>query len=241
MPCRFSTGKSVSRAGGRLGRMCGGAVLMLVALCAAAQPTKPCALVEPKYEAQGASVRFTIVIDCRPGVANARHFPLGREVLVGLTVYAGADGAGEDAALASRTVDAAPEIRAALGAAGRSQGVRVAGAPRWITLVDAETESYDFTARSVRIEAAGTRIAVQFEGAEKTIAGKSHLLFAAWPSSARKPCKRSDKYARSGCRRDGYVLGSAAGIASIAAYPGLETVGYRNGDVAERWIVERFR
>ena len=235
----------------RAGRaFCMAAVLLLCGTFSAAQlPTTPCALLAPSYQAVGGVARFNITLSCAPGEAGAKPFPLGVDVLVGLTVYAGGDGEASPMdqvqSFSKRVLDVPAELKAALGRATQSKGVRVAGAPRWIVLTDERAQSHDFAAKILRVDKAGTRLKLSFEDDEKLIAGKKHLLFAAWRASDRRPCKKDSRYARSGCKRDGYLLGDGSGVAPLAAYPGLEINHFEHpsGDAwtSERWVVERFR
>jgi hypothetical protein len=203
----------------------------------------------PKYQPKAGVAQFEITVECASNLPGAKPFPVGVDVLVGLTIYAGAD---VKASLMNsadnfsrRVVDAPPEVKAALDRATQSKAVLAAGSPKWIVLTDEGSESHDFAAKVVRVEKAGTRITVRFEDDERTISGKQHFLFAAWPATERKPCKKASKYARSGCRRDGYVIGIGAGVEPIAAYPGLEINHFEHPSgeawTSERWIVERFR
>jgi hypothetical protein len=212
------------------------------AFAAGAAQTRSCALVAPSVRQTGATATFEIVIDCESSVSWARPFPVGKDILVGLTVYADpgveAKLRGDGGGLQGRTLDTAPQIGNALKKSTQSASVLVSGKPKWIVLSDEDAESYDLPAKVLRIDKDSKRITVQFQGDAK-VADKQYMLFAAWPGSARKKCTK-DSYARSGCLRDGYVIGDLSGVSPIAAYPGLEIndLGeYRS----ERWIVERFR
>lgn len=221
------------------------AAALIVLAPPAGAATLPCALGTPKVETSGGVARIEIGVDCTPGAAGARNFPAGTNLLVGLTIYGPALESVElrnrDDNFARRVLEARPDIAAALERATQSRGVLVAGAPRWIVLGDDAAASVDITAQPLRIDKAGSRTTLRFEVPEATIAGKNHLLFAVWPASARQPCKKTSKFARSGCRRDGYVLDGEP----VAAYPGREVNEFVHprGDewTSERWIVERFR
>lgn len=224
-------------------------LLLCSGLSAAKPPTTPCALLAPSYQAVAGVARFEITLDCAPNQAGAKPFPVGVDVLVGLTAYAGrADDAGPMNTMQSfskRVVDAPADIKTALGRATQSKTVLLAGAPKWIVMTDESAESHDFAAKVLRVDKAGARLTLRFEDDEKLIAGKQHLLFAAWLATERKPCKKDSRYARSGCKRHGYLLGTGSGVAPLAAYPGLEVNHFEHpsGDAwtSERWIVERFR
>jgi hypothetical protein len=219
----------------------------IAAQSADAQETHRCVLTAPKYQAKGSEVVFEITIDCGSTAANAKPFPIGEEILVGLTVYADKQNRlrNEDDYFSRRVIDAAPEVEAALKRTTQSQSVVVAGGPKWIVLQDAEAPSYDLPAQVIRLAKDAKRSAVQFQTDQKAITGKQHYLFAAWAASERKPCDRKAKFARSGCKRNGYVIGDDSGVWPIAAYPGMEINEFvhPNGEewTAERWIVERFR
>ena len=126
----------------RAGRaFCMAAVLLLCGTFSAAQmPTIPCALLAPSYQAVGGVARFDITLSCAPGEAGAKPFPLGVDVLVGLTVYAGGDGEAsamsQMQSFSKRVLDVPAALKAALGRATQSKDVRVAGAPRWIVMTD---------------------------------------------------------------------------------------------------------
>jgi hypothetical protein len=223
-------------------------VFAIIAQSAGAQEVRRCALMAPKYQVKGSVAAFEITIDCGATAASAKPFPAGEEVLVGLTVYAGASANAQlrdrEGSFSRRVIDAAPAVGAALKGATQSKRVTVAGGPKWIVLTDADVESYDFPAQAIQIEKGTSRIAVTFQTDPKSFEGKQHLLFAVWPKADRKQCDPDDKYARSGCKREGYVIGDYSGVRPIAAYPGLEINEFSGpaGDwTAERWIVERFR
>ncbi|MBC7778803.1 MAG: hypothetical protein H7125_01745 [Proteobacteria bacterium] len=233
-------------------RIVGCLVGLLLVVCntwAAAPPqTTPCALLAPKYQHKAGVAQFEITVECAAEAPGSKPFPVGVDMLIGLTVYAGEDAKTSPMNSADhfsrRVVDAAPEVRTALDRATQSKSVLMAGSPKWIVLSDESAASHDVAAKVVRIVKAGTRLTVRFEDNEKAFAGKQHFVFAAWPATERMPCKKASRYARSGCRRDGYVIGSG-GVAPIAAYPGLEInhFAHPSGEswTAERWIVERFR
>ena len=220
---------------------------VIVAQSAGAQETSNCILTAPKYLAKGSEAVFEITIECGSTAVNAKRFPIGKEILVGLTVYASVKERlrNKDNSFSERFIDAAPEVKAALKDATQSRSVTVAGGPKWIVLRDAAADSYDFPTKVIRIEKGARRIVVQFQADQKAIASKGHYLFAAWDASERHPCDRKSTGARSGCNRYGYVIGYDYGVQPIAAYPGMEINEFihPSGDVwtAERWIVERFR
>jgi hypothetical protein len=220
-------------------------VSAIIAQSAGAQEVSRCALMAPKYQVKGSVAAFEITIDCSPTAVNAKPFSVGEEVLVGLTVYAGASVKEQLRGEANRRLlDAVPVVAMALKGATQSKTVTVAGGPKWIVLTDADVESYDFPAQVIRIEKGASRIAAKFQAELKYFEGKQYFLFAAWPKGDRKQCKRDDKYARSGCKREGYVIGDDSGVFPIATYPGMEINEMeRQGEdwKAERWIVERFR
>ena len=240
-----STSWITSRARDR--RFLRGGLLAFVALTGLAQgapsPTLPCTLSKPAYRAEGTVARFEVTLDCRPGQAATKPVPVGVDLLVGLTVYANAGsigGADDRASYAKRTLDAPAEVRSALANRMQSKAA-FAGGPKWIVLNDADNESYDFKAQVVRIDKAGAPVTLRFEDGLALTTGKNYVLFAVWPASARRPCEKSD-YARSGCRRDGYVIGDGNGVSPLLAYPGLETHRAEpHSSPSESWIVERFR
>lgn len=248
MPCTSLIGTCVSRTRAVCTPL--GLLLLTCNACGAAtSQTTSCALVAPNYQSKAGVAQFEITVECAPNLPGAKPFPVGVDVLVGLTIYAGAgvNTSPMNSAdnFSRRVVDAPPEIKAALDRATQSKAVLTAGFPKWIVLTDEGAESHDFAAKVLRVEKAGMRITLRFEDDEKAIAGKQHFLFAAWPGTERKPCKKAAKYARSGCRRYGYVIGSGAGVQPIAAYPGLEINHFEHPSgeawTSERWIVERFR
>lgn len=243
MPFRYSPTSAIEPRA-RLGQALLGLLCWAAFAGSGAADSTHCALVAPQYQAQGDKVSFEITLDCAASSAT-RPIPLGVDLLVGLTVY---DASGADEAPfsgeAGRTLLAAPDIAGALGENTRSQAVRVAGEPKWIVLTDAGYDSFDFSAKTIRIEHNGERLTVRFQADENDLAGKDHFLFAVWPASARRACDQTSLYSRSGCRRDGYVIGDDAGVEPLVAYPGLEINQRAFADVTwnvERWIVERFR
>ncbi|OBQ15480.1 hypothetical protein [Anabaena sp. AL93] len=203
--------------------------------------TKPCSLVAPKYYSKGSNVVFEISINCDSVQLSGKPFPVGADILVGLTVYAKPNVNYVLSDSSDRILKASPKIVTALKRATQSKSILVAGAPKWIVLKDSDSDSYDFDTKIVRIEKSSKQISVMFQGDKKTIAGKQHLLFAIWSASDRKSCNKRDKYKRSGCTMYGYVIGSDAGVRPIAAYPGLEINHISDDWFEERWIVERFR
>lgn len=205
-----------------------------------AAQTKLCSLVAPKYQPKDNSVVFEISIDCESKTPSAIPFPVGADFLIGLTIYAKPNVQYPLNNSNDRVLVGTPEIVKALKGSTQSRSILVADAPKWIVLMDADSPSYDFDAKVVRIEKLSKRISVRFQGNNQAIAGKQHLLFAAWSTSARKSCNKGSVYARSGCKRYGYVIGSDAGVDPIAAYPGMEINQLFDG-TSERWIVERFR
>ena len=250
MHCRYSRA-STTEAAALLGRT------LLGLLCWAAfagggiaAETADCALVKPHYQAQGDKVSFEITLDCA-AVGATEQIPLGVDLLVGLTVYDASAAKDtekprdKDNWWTGRTLLVGPDIAAALGGGTQSQAMRVAGRPKWIALTDADHQSFDFPAKTIRIQRIGERLTVTFQGNEDDLAGKDHFLFAVWPAAARRGCDKASEYARSGCLRDGYEIGNAAGVEPLATYPGMEINEFEqdgNGRwTSERWIVERFR
>jgi hypothetical protein len=205
-----------------------------------ATQTKLCSLVAPRYQTKNNSVIFEISIDCESKTPNAKQFPVDENFLVGLTVYTKPNVEYPLNNSTDRVLVGAPEIVKALRGSMQSRSIFVAGAPKWIVLNDADSASYDFDAKVVRIEKLSKQILVRFQRDNQAIAGKQHLLFAAWSKSARKSCNKGSVYVRSGCKLYGYVIGSDAGVDPIAAYPGMEINQLSDG-TSERWIVERFR
>lgn len=221
-----------------------------VAAAAAAEMT-PCTFVAPNYQTQGGQVNFEITLECGSTNSTADPLPLATEILVGLTVY---DASGVKQSLLSgenlsvnRDLKANPEIVAALKNTVQSNSIQVAGAPKWIVLTDGDTPSFDFPAQTVKIKQKNEKIVIQFHADQKAMGDdKRYFLLAAWPASARKSCDKKDEYARSGCRRDGYVIGDDYGVYPLTVYPGLEVNHVRDDAKdeewsAERWIVERLR
>jgi hypothetical protein len=212
-----------------------------------AEETTPCVLETPKYQAKGGKVNFEITLNCNSDAA-ANPVPLGTDILVGLTVYDGSDVKKSlltgDEWFVKRKLNADSEAKAALKDTPQSNSIRVEGAPKWIILTDANAASFDFPTKLVKVKQKGERITVKFQGNQKSMGEKRHYLFAAWPASARTSCEKNAKLARSGCRRDGFVIGDDSGVYPLAVYPGLEVnyFSYPGGDwTVERWIVERFR
>jgi hypothetical protein len=197
-----------------------------------------------------AAIRFEITLDCtaQAQAGAAKPFPVGSDVVVGLTVYAGpkvpSSLRNDSANFQRRELDAAANVRSALERATRSTAL-VGTAPKWIVLSDDAAASHDVTPKKVRIERAGWSTTLQFDVDPKAIAGKDHFLFAAWPAAALVPCDKKSTYARSGCKRDGQVIDTGDGVKPLAAYPGLEINHFEHpsGESwdSERWIVERFR
>lgn len=221
-------------------------VSAIIAQSAGAQEVSRCALLAPKYQVKASVAAFEIAIDCSPTAVNAKPFSVGEEVLVGLTVYADASVKKQSRGRQpnSRVLDAAPVVAMALEGATQSKTVTVAGGPKWIVLTDEDVESYDFPAQAIRIEKGASRIAAKFQAELKYFEGKQYFLFAVWPKGDRKQCERDNKYARSGCKREGYVIGDNSGVFPIATYPGMEIneMEAPSGNwTVERWIVERFR
>src|SRR4030095_8353037 len=137
----------------------GALVLALAAQSAGAPATIPCALTAPKHEASGAAAHLEIAIDCGP---DAKPFPVGSEILVGLTLYKGDAKSrlrNKDDSFSKRTLDAPPEVEAALKGATESRA-GAAGGPKWVVLTDGEVESYDVPAKVVRLEKGTKRLAV---------------------------------------------------------------------------------
>lgn len=207
---------------------------------AKAVQTKPCSLIAPKYHSKGSNVVFEISINCESLQLSGKPFPVGVDILVGLTVYKKPDVNYALRNSSNRILEASPEIVTALRGATQSKSPLVAGAPKWIVLNDSDSNSYDFDTKTVRIKKSTKQISVMFQGDKTTVAGKQHLLFAIWSASDRKLCNKKSDFARSGCKQYGYVIGSDAGVRPIAAYPGLEINQFNNW-TSERWIVERFR
>lgn len=187
-----------------------------------AQPVNSlyCSLSNPIAKPQGINFQFQIMLACDRKAAGRYPFPAQADVLIGLTLYNPSEG------------DARPSSR-----------------PPWKSIVDQFTPKFDLPVQRLRPpQSAGTTL-VTFTAKASDIVGKTHLLSAAWPLSARQQCKMNDKFARSGCQRYGYVLespGSSDGIKPLASYPGL--VIDNSGDSRSggsnnqpRWIVERFR
>lgn len=227
-----------------------------------AAETVDCALVAPKYQARDGQVSLEMTLDCATA-DGTWQIPLETDLLVGLTVYE-ASGANVDAneteehanwydrltdwyyrwtSPPRRTLLADRNVEAALGAGTQSKAALVAGKPKWIILRDADHDSFDFPAQPIQVKGKGERLALTFQASEKDLAGKDHFLLALWPASARRACDQSSPYSRSGCRRDGYVIGDDAGVEPLAAYPGLEIDQGDNAvdSIGESWIVERFR
>lgn len=87
---------------------------------------------------------------------------------------------------------------------GNAKSTAIAG--RTI-ITDESAPSFDLPAQRLPLPKAVGRSVVSFQANSKDLAGKTHsLLFAAWPLSASQPCESKESYARSGCRRYGYVL-----------------------------------
>lgn len=224
--------------------------LLLMGGTAAAAPaaTVPCALVAPRVEPAAGRVQFEITLDCGAQAHPAKPFPAGAEVHVGLTLYAGADVKSDPLNstdnFQGRDLDAPEEVRTALGRGTQSRTTGAGGAPKWIVLRDESAASYDVTPKGMRVGPPGSRTTLRFDVDDKAIVGMQHFVFAAWRASQRVPCKKNDKYARSGCKRDGYVLGGD-GVDPLGAYPGLEVNRFEHPSGAEwtseRWIAERFR
>lgn len=222
--------------------------LQLPVTTSATAATLPCALVAPEVLIAAGRVQFGITLDCGTPTRSAKPIPVNTEVLVGLTLYAGANVTSTplDSTdnFQSRTLDAPDEIRTALGRDTRSKVTGATGSAKWIVLSDESVRSYDVAPKTVRITPPGGRMRLLFDVTEKEIAGTQHFVFAAWSASQRVACRKKDEYARSGCKRDGYVLGGD-GVNPLAAYPGMEINRFQHPSGAEwtseRWIAERFR
>jgi len=179
-----------------------------------------CNLSKPIVKPQGINFQFQIMLACDRKAAGRNLFPSQADVLIGLTLYNPSEG------------DARPSSR-----------------PSWKSIVDQFTPKFDLPVQRLRPpQPTGTTV-VTFTAKASDIVGKTHLLFAAWPLSARQQCNMNDKFARSGCQRYGYVLespGRSDGIEPLASYPGLvidNSGENRSGgsNNQPRWIVERFR
>lgn len=222
--------------------------LAMLAATSATAATTPCALVAPEVQTAAGRVQFGITLDCGAQVHAAKPFPADTQVLIGLTLYAGSNVTSTpfDSAdnFQGRTLDSPDEIRAALGHNTRSKATGAAGAAKWIVLNDESVRSYDVTPKTVHVSPQGGRTKLRFDVTEKDIVGTQHFVFAAWSVAQRVACKKKDEYARSGCKRDGYVLGSD-GVNPLGAYPGIEINRFQHPSGAawtsERWIAERFR
>lgn len=178
-----------------------------------------CNLTKPLVKPQGSTLKFQITLAC-DGKSGRNQFPSQSDVLIGLTLYNPSEG------------DAMPSSK-----------------PSWKSIVDQFTPKFDLPVQVARPRQSPGTTVVTFTAKSSDIEGKTHLLFAAWPLSARKQCNMSDKFARSGCKRYGYVLESPEGpdgIKPLASYPGLvvdRSSGNRSGgsNNQPRWIVESFR
>jgi hypothetical protein len=223
---------------------------LAAAPCALAADTATCALATPKVQA-AAAIRFEITLDCTAQAQAwaAKPFPVGGDVVVGLTVYAGPKVQSalrnDSANFQRRELDATREVRSALERKTRSTAVLVGTSPKWIVLSDDAAASHDVTPKKVRIERAGWSTTLQFDVDPKAISGKDHFVFAAWPAAALIACDKKSSYARSGCKRDGQVIDTGDGVNPLASYPGLEINHFEHPSgeswSSERWIVERFR
>lgn len=191
------------------------ALLVLGAPPVLAKPTLSCGLAKPSMQPNGSMLKFHITLDCSGKAPGSRPFPSEPEVLVGLTAYKPLPGNAKSTATSGRKM-----------------------------VTDQYTPSFDLSAQRVRLPKAGGSSVVTFQANSIDLNGKTHWLFAAWPLSARQPCNSNESYARSGCRRYGYVLGSpefsSNGIEPLATYPGL-VIDDSTGNRKARWIVEKFR
>ncbi|MCP9873259.1 hypothetical protein KBY92_06735 [Synechococcus sp. Cruz CV-v-12] len=191
------------------------ALLLLGAPPVLAKPTLSCGLTRPAMETSGSKLQFRITLDCSGKAPGSRPFPSQPEVLVGLTAYKPLPGNAKSTGTAGRKI-----------------------------ITDDNTPSFDLPAQRVPLPKSGASRVVTFQANTKDLAGKTHWLFAAWPLSALQPCESKETYARSGCRRYGYVLVSPDrsddGIEPLASYPGL-VIDESTGNRKARWIVEKFR
>lgn len=189
--------------------------LVLAAPPVLAKPTLSCGLTRPAMETRGSKLQFRITLDCSGKAPGSRPFPLPSEVLVGLTTYKPLPGNARTTASARRKI-----------------------------ITDDNTPSFDLPVQRVPLPKAGGSRVVSLQADARDLAGTTHWLFAAWPPSARQTCDRTESFARSGCRRYGYVLVSPErsdeGIEPLASYPGL-MIDESSGNRKARWIVERFR
>ena len=191
------------------------ALMLLGAQPVLAKPSLSCGLAKPSFQPNGSKLEFRITLDCSGKAAGSRPFPSQPEVLVGLTVYKPLPGNAKSTATAGRKI-----------------------------ITDDNTPSFDLPVQRVPLPKAGGSSVVSFQANGKELAGKTHWLFAVWPLSARQPCESKESYARSGCRRYGYVLVSPDrsddGIEPLASYPGL-VIDESTGNRKARWIVEKYR
>jgi hypothetical protein len=198
-------------------------LLVMNATAGLAQPKKPllCSLTKPSTKTQGTNLKFQITLDCDRKGSGRSPFPSQTDVWIGLTLYK------------PSASDAKPT-----------------STPSRKSITDQFTPKFDLPVQQLRPpQSTGTKV-VTFTAKAADIVGKTHLLFAAWPLSARQQCMKG-KFARSGCLRYGYVLESpvrgADGIQPLASYPGLVIDesggdGRGGGSIRQpRWIVERFR
>lgn len=204
----------------------------------------PCAVQPGPVQVAGANLRLELVIDCSTGAAGAQAVPRDVDLLVGLTLYATPKQAvmlrNSHPDYRRRTLHAPPAVAAALGSGVSSRQALVAGNPRWIVLNDSDASSYDASAKPLRIVRAGDLHRIVFELRAADVGDRPHLLFAVWQQASREDCDKTSPGARSGCKRDGYVLEGDP----VATYPGREIshFSHPSGDwTSERWIVERFR
>jgi hypothetical protein len=202
-----------------------GPVPLFILLCSTAglaQSSKPltCQLTKPSVQPQGTNVRFQITLDCAKRVATPNSFFSGSDVLIGLTLYNPSAGESKSSSRAT-----------------------------WKSIVDEFTPKYDLPVQRIKMPKSAGSSVVMLSAKASDVKGMTHLLFAAWPLSARKECSRTNMLARSGCHQYGYVLESpkgSGGIHPLASYPGLvidESGESRSGSSSRqpRWIVERFR
>ena len=235
---------------GRLMRLlCGFLVLHLAAAALSVQARaldRNCALGEPTVSEKGTKITLQIKLTCGVGDATGAAMATGKDYLIGLTLYAlgprsggdeGVDGLLEKAASGVVPVDGGDlEIVQKPGPAGKIERRIITDKPFGWTF-----KPYDLPAQQLRISAGARAVTFGFTADKEKIAGYNYLLFALWPASQKRACKRDGDRARSGCTAYGYVIGDEGGVNPVDYYPGMATF---NSDIVQgltQWVVEKFR
>jgi hypothetical protein len=231
-------------------RLLGGLLVLCLTVAVSMQAgaaERNCALGEPTVSEKGKKITLQIKLACGDAPTGAT-MATNKNYLIGLTLYALAPRSGGDEGVDGFLEKAAPGVAQFSVDGGDLEIVqkpRPTGKIERRIITDdrylGTSKPYDLPVQQLRISASAKAVTFDFTADKEKIAGYNHLLFAVWPASEKRACKRDGDRPRSGCTAYGYVIGDEGGVNPVDYYPGMATFNSDTVQGLTQWIVEKFR